>query len=251
MNNHIPFENKTVVITGANRGIGLAILKRFAVNGANIIACARNESEEFAGLIAQLSSLNSISIKSIYFDMENSADVKEAGYQIARMDCGIDALINNAGIASGGFFQMTSIDEMRKLFEINFFSQIALSQIISRKMMRNKMGSIINIASNAGLIGGQGMLAYGSSKAALILATKVMATELGKFNIRVNAIAPTVTKTDMYDQMEEKAREKLRSSSALGRPANPDEVANTALFLASELSSYINGQIICMDGGVA
>jgi 3-oxoacyl-[acyl-carrier protein] reductase len=167
------------------------------------------------------------------------------------MDCSIDVLINNAGIASGGFFQMTSIDEMRKLFEVNFFSQIALSQIISRKMIRNKMGSIINIASNAGLLGGQGMLAYGSSKAALILATKVMATELGKFNIRVNAIAPSVTKTDMYDQMEEKAREKLISSSALGRPANPDEVANTALFLASELSSYLNGQIICMDGGVA
>lgn len=251
MNNHFPLANKTVVVTGANRGIGLAILKSLSVNGANIIACARNESKEFSGIIAHLSSSNSIIIKPIYFDMENSADVKEAGYQIARMDCNIDALINNAGIASGGFFQMTSIDEMRKIFEVNFFSQILFSQIMSRKMIRNKAGSIINIASNAGLLGGQGMLAYGSSKAALILATKVMASELGKFNIRVNAIAPTVTKTDMYDQMEGKARERLISTSALGRPANPDEVANTALFLASDLSSYINGQIICMDGGIA
>lgn len=249
MNNKFLLKGKTAIITGANRGIGLAILKNFAAHGANIFACARKESDEFLLQIEKLANEHSIQIKPFFFDMENHDAVKNAAYQIARLDSHIDILVNNAGIASGGFFQMTSVEEMRRIFEVNFFSQISFAQIISRKMARNNSGSIINIASNAGLVGGPGMLSYGASKAALILASKVMASELGKFNIRVNAVAPTITKTDMYDQMEAKAREKLITSNALGRPAEPEEIANTVLFLASELSSFVSGQVICLDGG--
>ena len=116
-------------------------------------------------------------------------------------------------------------------------------------MSRFKTGSIINIASTAGIIGAAGTTSYGSSKAALIFATKTMATELGVMNIRVNALAPSLTKTDMFDQMEEKARKKLIESTALKRPAEVVEVANVALFLASDLSSFITGQVIRADGG--
>ena len=117
-------------------------------------------------------------------------------------------------------------------------------------MSRFKTGSIINIASTAGIIGDAGTTSYGSSKAALIFATKTMATELGVMNIRVNALAPSITKTDMFDQMEEKARKKLIESTALKRPAEVVEVANVALFLASDLSSFITGQVIRADGGI-
>ena len=117
-------------------------------------------------------------------------------------------------------------------------------------MVRFKSGSIINMGSTAGLFGDVGMLSYGSSKAALIFATKTMATELGQHNIRVNVIAPSVTKTEMYDQMEENARNKLIESSAFKRAAEPIEVANVALFLASDLSTFVNGQTIRVDGGI-
>ena len=118
-------------------------------------------------------------------------------------------------------------------------------------MSRFKAGSIINIASTAGLIADAGTIGYGASKAALILATKTMATELGDVNIRVNAIAPSITKTDMFNQMEEKARNRLIEASALKRPAESVEIANVALFLASDLSSYITGQVLRVDGGLA
>lgn len=114
-------------------------------------------------------------------------------------------------------------------------------------MSKNKKGSIINIASVSGIIGGTGTLTYGSSKAALIFATKAMAKELGGSNIRVNAIAPSVTKTDMFDQVDEKERDKMIESSALKRACEPYEVANVALFLASELSSFITGQTLRVD----
>jgi 3-oxoacyl-[acyl-carrier protein] reductase len=116
-------------------------------------------------------------------------------------------------------------------------------------MARSKAGSIINIASTAGLVGDAGMTSYGSSKAALMFATKTMATELGESGIRANAIAPNVTRTDMYHQMEERARDKLIASTALKRPAEPVEIANVALFLASDLSSYVTGQVLRVDGG--
>jgi 3-oxoacyl-[acyl-carrier protein] reductase len=251
MNKKSLLNGKTAVITGSNRGIGLAILELFAAHGSNIVACARTESEEFIMRMENIAKVNSVSIEPVFFDMENISDVKKIGYQIAKMDCHIDVLVNNAGVASGGFFQMTSLEQMRKIFEVNFFSQVVFTQIISRKMTRNKSGSIINIASIAGLDGGVGMLSYGSSKAALISASKTMASELGRDNVRVNAIAPTITKTDMYYQMDSKAREKLISSSALGRVAESEEIANAALFLASELSSFVNGQVICLDGGRA
>ncbi len=242
-------QNKTAIITGCNRGIGKAILEVFAENGADIIACVRKESDEFIGLAAKVAEKTGVSVTPVYFDLEEIDQIKAGIKTIISFKKQIDILVNNAGIASGSFFQMTPMKDLKDVFEVNFFSQILFSQGISRYMSRFQAGSIINIASIGGVQADAGMTSYGSSKAALIFATKTMAVELGEKNIRVNAIAPSITKTDMFNQMEEKARNRLIESSALKRPAEAFEIANAALFLASHLSSYITGQVLNVDGG--
>lgn len=243
-------KNKTAIITGCNKGIGKSILEVFAKNGANIIACIRKESEEFNDYLESIKEKFSISITPIYFDLEDLDQIKAAVSTIISMKVKIDVLVNNAGFASGAYFQMTPIVDLERMMKINFISQVQFTQGISRYMARNKSGSIINMGSTAGLFGDIGMLSYGSSKAALMFATKTMASELGQYNIRVNAIAPSVTKTEMFDQMEENARTKLITSSAFKRAAEPLEVANVALFLASDLSTFVNGQTLRVDGGI-
>jgi 3-oxoacyl-[acyl-carrier protein] reductase len=250
MEGQMLLQNKTAIITGSNRGIGKAVLETFAENGADIFACVRKETDEFSNVTARLAEKTGVFITPVYFDLAESEQVKSGIKSILSSKKQIDILVNNAGVASGSFFQMTSLKDLKQVFEINFFSQVLFTQGISRYMTRFKTGSIINIASTAGLIGDAGMTSYGSSKAALMFATKTMATELGEMNIRVNAIAPSITKTDMFDQMEEKARSKLIDASALKRPAEAVEVANVALFLASDLSSYVTGQVLRVDGGL-
>lgn len=243
-------KGKTAIITGCNKGIGKSILETFAENGANIIACTRHESREFNDYIDFIQNKHSITITKVTFDLEDSIQIKAAISLIISTKVKIDILVNNAGYASGAYFQMTPIVELEKMMKINFTSQVQFTQGISRYMARFKSGSIINMGSTAGLFGDTGMLSYGSSKAALIFATKTMASELGQYNIRVNVIAPSVTKTDMFDQMEENARTKLINSSAFKRAADPIEIANVALFLASDLSTFVNGQTIRVDGGI-
>ena len=242
---------KVVVVTGANRGIGKCITETFAENGASIIACMRVISPESEEWMKSLESEFNISINPVLVDLSDETSVKGLIKEIMSISPRVDVLVNNAGIASGALFQMTTISELRKIFEINFFSQITLTQGVAKLMARNKSGSIINITSTAAFIADPGTLAYGSSKSAFARATKSMATELGSSNIRVNAIAPSVTKTDMFDQMSHEAREKLINSSALKRAAEPKDIANVALFLASELSSFVTGQIIRADGGIS
>jgi 3-oxoacyl-[acyl-carrier protein] reductase len=244
-------KNKNAIITGCNKGIGKSILETFANNGANIIACVRRETPEFLSFISEVMEETGVIIDPIYFDFENADEVKESIRTIMSLKKNLDILVNNAGIATGSLFQMTSVTELDFVMRINFTSQILFSQGISRLMSRKKRGSIINIASIAGIIGNPGTLSYGSSKAALMFATRTMATELGGNNIRVNAIAPSVTKTDMFDQMDEKAREKMINASALRRAGEPIEIANVALFLASDLSSFMTGQTLRVDGGIA
>ena len=242
--------NKTAFITGANRGIGKEIVEFFSLHGASIYACARRETEDFKEFLKNTALIYDVDIQPIYFDLTNESEIKEQLKRIVAEKPKIDILVNNAGIAHGGLLQMTSIEVMREVFEINFFSQALITQNISRLMMRNKNGSIINIASVAGIDPYSGYSAYGSSKAALIYFTKTLSKELASYNIRVNAIAPGLTDTHMAVQMEDKAKEIMVSNSAMNRLATPKEIANTALYLASDLSSFVNGQVLRVDGGM-
>ena len=250
MNNYL-LNGKLAVVTGANRGIGRSITETFAENRCDIFACMREVTLETKKWLKNLENKFNIVITPIELDLSDEDSIKNSIKQIFSISKRIDILVNNAGIASGGLFQMTPISELRKVFEINLFSQILFTQGIAKIMIRNKCGSIINLSSSAAFIADPGTLSYGSSKSALIRATESMAMELGALNIRVNAIAPGLTKTDMFDQMSKDARDKLIKSSSLKRPAEPKDIANVALFLASELSSFVTGQVIRADGGIS
>ena len=184
------------------------------------------------------------------FDLENEEEMKSKIQSLYKKNITLDVLVNNAGIPSGSIFEMTSLKNLKKIFEVNFFAQIRLTQLLIRLLKKSKSSSIINLGSISGLIADRGTLAYGSSKAALMFATKVMANELATYKIRVNAIAPNATKTKMLDKMDESAKKFLIEQSFLNRESLPNEVADLVLYLASDKSTYLNGQIIRLDGGM-
>ena len=239
---------KTAFITGSNRGIGKAILKKFLENGANIICAVRKINPEFKNYIELNTQKLKNKIKILEFDLEDEKKMSEAVLSLYKDKITLDILVNNAGIAGGSLVEMTSMKDLKKIFEINFFSQIKLTQLLLRLLKKSKKASIINIGSISGINGDRGTITYGSSKAALMFATKVMANELSIYNIRVNSVAPSATDTDMLTQMEKSAKEKLLRDSFLEKPSSPEEIANTVLFLASEKSDHLNGQIIKIDG---
>ena len=244
-------KGKTAVITGCNRGIGKATLELFARSGADIFAHARTSGKDFEKMCETLAMECGVKIVPVYFDATDSSAMKEAVKGIQNITREIDILVNNLGtVNSVRLFQMTSIEEMKKEFDVNFFAQIEFSQYISRFMVRRKRGSIINISSCAGLDGNTGMLQYVSSKAALIGATKRMAIELGASNIRVNSVAPGLTETDMGNQMSEELERETIMRTIFKRKARPEEIANAILFLSSDMSEYITGQVIRVDGGM-
>lgn len=162
----------------------------------------------------------------------------------------VDGLVNIAGMVHNGLFHMTTIDAMKEVFEVNFFSQILITQYISKIMMKNKSGSIVNISSIAGMDGNQGQIAYSSSKAALIGATKTLSIELGQYGIRVNSIAPGVIMTDMTKALPQEKFDALVQKAKIPRAGLPEEVANVLLYLISDASKYVTGQVLRVDGGI-
>jgi 3-oxoacyl-[acyl-carrier protein] reductase len=248
MNNHINLQGKTALVTGSSRGIGLEIVRLFSKLGANVIAGVRTLDENISATFSEISSEYGNEIIMEVVDLSNAEFANECARRISiQSDIGI--LVNNAGIASGSLFQLARLSEFREVFEVNFFSTAVFSQTVSRKMARTGGGSIVNVGSTAGLNGDSGTSAYGASKAALMYLTRVMSAELGPLNIRVNAVAPTVTSTEMYSQMSENSRDAIINNGALKRPALPSEVADAVAFLASDASSMITGQILRIDGG--
>ena len=244
-------KHKTAIITGCNKGIGNSILKKFSENGANIIACVRNISKEFQDEVKELKikNKNEITIEKLDFSDERAS--KEIGAKINLENKKIDILINNAGSIHTSLFQMTPIEKFKEIFQINYFSQIIFTQQIIKNMIKNKNGSITYISSTSGIDGNEGRGAYSDSKAAIISKSKVLSKELGIFNIRVNSIAPGLTNTNMMT--ENTSKEKIKAvieNLSLKRFADPNEIADTALFLSSDLSSYITGQTIRVDGGM-
>lgn len=240
---------KNIIITGCNRGIGKEILIQFAQNRNDIWACVRQENQEFTELINELQESYKIKITPVYFDLTEESQIKLGIQSILKEKKQIDVLINNAGIAYGGLFTMTSMDKLKEVFQVNYFAQIYIAQLVSKAMVRQKSGVIINMASVGGIETNPGYLAYGSSKAALIWATKCMAKELGNYGIRVNAVAPGLTETNMGHYKSDEELLKVIDRTSLKRMGTPGEIAKAVMYLASDEASFITGQILQVDGG--
>lgn len=244
------FRGKNVFITGTRREIGRELVRAFAMRGASIYAHARKASEEFEAHNAELAQNYGVTIRPVYFDMTDENAMKAAVQEIMK-EMSPHILINNAGLQHGGFFMLTPLKKVRELFEVNLFSQMRLTQLFVKPMLLRQAGAIVNVASISGLDMKPGNSAYGVSKAALIAWTKVLATELGSSGIRVNAVAPGLTDTDGGNLMEAKARAAMLEASALKRMGTVDEIAQVVCFLAADEASFVNGQIIRVDGGTA
>lgn len=243
-------EGKTAVITGCNRGIGRAILERFASEGANIIAATRTVNEDSQLFYDSISSKYSITIIPVQLDLSEDMSIRKAMKEIADLKMPVDILVNNAGIASGGFLLTSGINKIKDVFQINYFAQVLITQFLVKMMMRQKKGSIIFMSSVLGLDSMAGGTAYGASKAAITQLVKSLSQEVGLFGIRVNAIAPNLIDTDMARQMENKSYDSMIQRCAMKRTGKPEEVAALAAFLASDDAPYITGQIIRIDGGM-
>lgn len=239
-----------VIITGANRGIGLSMVKKFAIEGWDVIGLLRRIDDSTNMIFQQIADEYNVTIATYQVDLQDELSIKDFAKYVHKNKIGIDVLINNAGAAIGGTMVMSSINAVKDLFQVNFFGPLLLTQYIAKNMMQKRSGSIINICSIAALDGMNGFTAYGCSKAAMGQATKIWASELAQYGIRVNGIAPAAVKTEMASQMDEKTRQMMIGRSFIQRMSEPEEIANIVFFLASDASSPINGQIIRIDGGM-
>lgn len=244
-------EGKNFIITGCLQGIGKETLTVFAKNRANIIACAYKEDEEFRDYCSQLTEENKVEIIPMCFDMSDNGAVKEAAKEIISLKKEIHGLINIAGMNRDAYFNMVTYQDLYDTFQVNFFSQILFTQYIVRWMQRKKTkGSVVFTSSIAAFAGGEGQTAYAASKAAIVGAMRSMAIELGKDGIRVNAVSPGVIKSPMTAGLGEEALRGRIMKMDIPRLGDADEVSNLFMFLASDLSAHMTGQVIRVDGGM-
>lgn len=238
------------MITGCNRGIGKAIAEKFVTEGASLICAIRKENPEFKAETDVWAEKYGVTISFVYFDLADEDSIKAAFKELQKEKRIIDILVNNAGIPAGGFLLMTSLAKIKEVMQVNFFSQILITQQVAKIMMKQKHGAIVNMSSVTALDNQGGWTAYGSSKGAFLSFTRTVAREFASFGIRVNAVAPGLINTEMGGEMDEKYQAEMLSRADLGRKGTPEEVANVVCFLASDESSYITGQVIRIDGGM-
>jgi 3-oxoacyl-[acyl-carrier protein] reductase len=243
-------KDKNAVVTGCLKGIGRSTMEIFARQGANVWACCQAPSDEFESQAKELAQETGTLIIPVYFDLADSEQIKAGVKAIMSAKRSVDILVNVAGMTHNALFHMTTMESMRQVFEIDFFSQMLVTQYLTKLMVRQKSGSVINVSSVTGMDGNPGQVAYSAAKAALIGATKTLAAELAEHNIRVNAVAPGVIKTDMTADLAANKLDALVGKTKLGRSGLPEEVAKVMLFLASDLSSYMTGQVVRIDGGM-
>ena len=238
---------KVCLVTGTSRGIGAEIAKRFAEEGAIVYANALSE-----GSIDDRSKVweekYHTSVIPVYFDVTDEATTKQAILRIKKEQGRLDVLVNNAGVMKDALSGMINKKLMEDIFAVNVFAVMNMLQLANKLMSRQKSGSIINLSSIVGTEGNAGQLVYSASKGAVAAITKSASKELAPNNIRVNAIAPGMIDTDMFRSVGEEKMNAHLGHIKIGRLGTPTDVANAAVFLASDLSEYISGQILGVDG---
>ncbi len=242
-------QGKKALITGGARGIGKEIVVAFLNEGASVYFIDLNPSEymdEYEKIAGEKGAEVSYHQGNVAEENEISGVVKE----ILEKSGGIDVLVNNAGITRDNLFFRMSSQEWKDVLSINLHSAFYISKIVARQMAKQRSGSIINISSIVGVIGNAGQANYSASKAGMIGLTKSLAREIGSRGVRVNAVAPGFIKTAMTDKLNENQKEALLAQIALNRLGEPSEVASAVLFLASDLASYVTGQVVHITGGM-
>jgi 3-oxoacyl-[acyl-carrier protein] reductase len=242
-------KDKNAVITGASRGIGKAISEVFAAHGCNLYLIARN-ADKLQELKEEIESRYAVQVAVFPADVRNREEIQKVIGFLKSEKVHIDILVNNAGIMQDAVLQVIKPEMVQDIFATNVFSVFYLTQLMLPLFLKKRKGSVINISSIIGTKGNIGQSVYGSSKSALIGFTLSVSKELAPLNIRVNALAPGFIDTDMIKNVDERYYKKNIESIGMRRIGKAEDVAHAALFLASDLSDYITGQVIGVDGGM-
>jgi 3-oxoacyl-[acyl-carrier protein] reductase len=242
-------EGKTALITGASRGIGKAIALKFAHEGADIAVTNIFDDDEFKSTIKEIESIG-VKAKGYVFNVASYSDSQKIINDILTDFTKIDILVNNAGITKDTLLMRMTEEQWDAVIAVNLKSVFNLTKAVLMPMLKLKSGSIINMSSVVGVSGNAGQSNYSASKAGILGFTKSVSKEVGSRNIRVNAIAPGFIITEMTDKLPEDVKSEWINKIPLRRGGTPDDVANTALYLASDLSSYVSGQTIHVCGGM-
>ena len=242
-------ENKTAIITGATRGIGRQIAIEFAKQGAHIAFTYSTSVEAAETLELELNNLG-INAKGYQSDAANFEAAQELAKEILKEFGSIEVLINNAGITKDNLLLRISENDFDKVIDVNLKSVFNMTKAVIRPMMKQRSGSIINMSSIVGLKGNAGQSNYAASKSGIIGFSKSVALELGSRNVRSNVIAPGFIETEMTGKLDETIVQNWRDSIPLKRGGTPKDIANACVFLASDMSSYITGQTLSVDGGM-
>jgi len=245
----IDLTGRVAIVTGASRGIGRAAAESLLKAGCSVILNARPSNEASASF-AELEAAYPDRVATVLGSVTDSATASALAQSAMSRHKRLDILVNNAGILRDKLIGMISDAEIEELFEVNIIGLIKITQLAARVMARRKSGSIVNVSSIVGRRGNSGQTVYSATKAAVIGATLSAAKELAPMNIRVNAVAPGLIDTSMIQSIPEDKRKSLESHIAMGRVGSAQDVADTILFLASDLSAYVTGQVIGVDGGL-
>jgi 3-oxoacyl-[acyl-carrier protein] reductase len=241
--------DQVAIVTGGTKGIGKAICLLFAEQGAKVVANFSTD-EDVAENLKKEAKSRGLSLDLFKADVTKSEQVKAMVEETFAQYGKIDVLVNNVGLVRDNFLMLMSDEDWESLLRANLTSLFYCSRIVIRKMIPQKKGKIINIASISGMMGTPGQVNYAATKGGMISFTKSLARELGSFNIHVNAVAPGLIESEVVSKMPKEKLEAIVKSSSLGRIGKPEEVAQAVLFLASENSNYITGQTIVVDGGI-
>lgn len=244
------FGNQVAIVTGAGRGIGHAIAVRLSSEGARVASVSRTEANA-KKTADEINASRADAAKAYAVDVSDHAAVQKIGAQILEDFGRIDILVNNAGVTRDGLAMRMSIDDWDTVINTNLRGAFNFTQSIIRSMIKQRSGRIINITSVIGVIGNAGQTNYAASKAGLIGFTKSLARELASRSITVNAVAPGFITTDMTAGLSDEIKKTIQAQIPLGKTGAPEDIASAVAFLASAEASYITGQVLCVDGGMA